>query len=182
MASVLTSMMQNDKLVQDAAINFNLFKILEIINETDDEKLLAKCVYILSGLIYGDNLNTKLVFMENHDGISFIYNLIIKTKDNYTVFKRVLNILRDLTKIEDNDSELNQIRLRALLKIIDLKLNELILSIVKNSITSYDDKDVFEHNSEIRAIAYDLLVNICKSFTSLKEIFDVSLFLNLNNY
>jgi hypothetical protein len=167
-------MMQNDKYVQDAAADLNLFKILEIINDTNDEKLRAKCVYILSGLIYGDNLKTKLIFIENLDGLSFLYNLLLKTKDNYPVFKRTLNIIRDITKIEENDSELNQIRLKSLLKIIDLKLNELILTILKKSVVSYDDIEIYENNSDIRSITYDLLINICKSFDSLKEIFDVS--------
>lgn len=166
-------MMQNDKYVQDAAADLNLFKILELINDTDDEKLRAKCVYILSGLLYGDNLKTKLIFLETLDGLSFLYNLLLKTKDNYPVFKRTLNILRDITKIEENDSELNQIRLKSLLKIMDLKFNELILTILKNTVVSYDDVEVYENNSEIRSITYDLLINICKSFDSLKDIFDV---------
>lgn len=166
-------MMQNDKYVQDAAADLNLFKILEIINDTDDEKLRSKCVYILSGLIYGDNMKTKLIFLDNLDGLSFLYNLLIKTKDNYPVFKRALNILRDITKIEDNDSELNQIRLKSLLKIMDLKLNELILTILNKSIVSFDNPEINENNSDIRLICYDLLINICKSFDSISEIFDV---------
>jgi len=167
-------MMQNDKYVQDAAADFNLFKILEIINDTDDDKLRAKCVYILSGLIYGDNIKTKLIFLENLDGLSFLFNLLIKIKDNYPVFKRTLNILRDITKIEENDSELNQIRLKSLLKIIDLKLNELILTILKKSIVCYDDVEVYENNSDVRLILYDLLINICKSFDTKTEVFDVN--------
>lgn len=174
MAGVLTSMMQNDKFVQDAAVNLNLFNILEILNETEDKKLLAKCVYILSGLIYGENLNIKLKFLEELNGLAILYNLLIKEKDNYPVFKRVLNILREITKIEDNDSELNQVRLKALLKIMDLNMNQLILAILKNSIIDFENKEVFEHNSDIRAIVYDLLIYICKSFDSLKEVFDVN--------
>jgi len=169
-------MMQNDKYVQDAAADLNLFKILEIINGTDDEKLRAKCVYILSGLIYGDSLKTKLIFLENLDGLSFIYNLLLKTKDNYPVFKRTLNVLRDITKIEENDSELNQIRLKCLLKIMDLKLNQLILTILRKSDFSYDDFEVYENNSDIRGICYDLLINICKSFDSLIDVFVVNSF------
>jgi hypothetical protein len=172
-------MMQNDKYVQDAAADLNLFKILEIINETDDEKLLAKCVYILSGLIYGDNLKTKLIFLENLDGLSFLYNLLLKTKNNNSVLKRTLNILRDITKIEENDSELNQIRLKSLLQILDLKLNELILTILNKSVVSFDDVERSENNSEIRLICYDLLINLCKSFSSLQEIFIVRVFLFL---
>ncbi len=166
-------MMQNDKYVQDAAAKLKLFDILKIINNTDDEKLLAKCVYILSGLLYGDNLNTKLIFIDDLDGLELLYNLLIKAKNNYSIFKRTLNIFRELTKIEENDSELNQIRLKALLKIMDLKMNDLMLNILKNSLVSYDDKEIFNNNSEIRTIIYDLLLNICKSFDSLNDIFNV---------
>ena len=185
MAGILTSMMQNDTYVQDAAVRFNLFNILNIINETNDKQTLGKCIYILSGLVYGDNLNTKLIFLEKYDGISLLHNLMIKNKENFPVFRRILNILRDLTKIEDNDSDLNQIRLKSLLKIIDLKINDLLLNFIKNISISDEDKENYENNLEIRGIIYDILINICKSFDSLKEIFDVNknfCFLIINLY
>lgn len=174
MAGVLSSMMQNDKLVQNAAADLGVFNILNVINETSDDKLLAKCIYILTGLIYGDNLHTKILFLENYEGLSLIYNLIIKHKNNITVFKRILNILREMTKIEDNDSELNQIRLKSLLKIMDLKLNTLVLQLLASSSLDNENKEEYENHSEIRVIIYDLLINICKSFSSLNEIFEVS--------
>ena len=55
-------MMQNDKYVQDAAVDLNIFDILILIHNSEDETLIAKCVYMLTGLLYGDNLKIKLLF------------------------------------------------------------------------------------------------------------------------
>jgi hypothetical protein len=166
-------MMQNDKYVQDAAVDLNIFDILILMHNSDDEILIAKCVYMLTGLLYGDNLQIKLLFLEKFDGIALIYNMLLKNKDRLTVFKRVLGILREMTKIEESDSPLNQIRLKCLLKVIDLKLNELVLTIVNNSNINDEDNSFYLLNFEIREITYDILVNFCKSFSSVKEIYDV---------
>jgi len=175
-------MMQNDKYVQDAAADLNIFDILVLMHNSEDKTLTAKCVYILTGLLYGDNLKMKLLFLEKFDGIALIYNMLIKNKDSLPVFKRVLGILREMTKIEESDSPLNQIRLKCLLKVIELKLNELILTIINNSSIDEDDASYYVLNFEIREIAYDILVNICKSFSTVKEIFDVINIINFYIY
>jgi hypothetical protein len=169
-------MMQNDKYVQDAAVDLNIFDILILIHNSEDETLIAKCVYMLTGLLYGDNLKIKLLFLEKFDGITLIYNMILKNKDRLPLFKRVLSILREMTKIEESDSPLNQIRLKCLLKVIELKLNELILTIINNSHINDEDNSFYLLNFEIREITYDILVNFCKSFSSIKEIFDVMIY------
>lgn len=169
-------MMQNDPYVQEAAVDLNIFDILVLMHNSEDNTLIAKCVYILTGLLYGDNLKMKLLFLEKFDGIALIYNMLIKNKDKLPVFKRILGILREVTKIEECDSPLNQIRLKCLLRVIELKLNELVLTIINNSSINDDEESFYFLNNEIRQTAYDILVNLCKSFSNVKDIYDVNNF------
>ena len=98
---ILTQMMQNDGYIQKEAMNLGLFKYLDNLNTETDKDLVTNYIYILTGLIYGNETSVRNFFIKDLNGIPLLYNLLLKQRNIQKNFKRVLNILNDLTKIVD---------------------------------------------------------------------------------
>lgn len=174
LASLLGSMMQNDKFIQTAAIDLGIFKILELINTCEDKDLSSKYIYILTGILYGEYEKSKTLFLEEFDGAKLIYNLLIKNSPlgvnpqyQCTTFKRVLNIIKELTKIEEKEAENFNVRHLCLNKIKEINLHNMILEIISQ--LDYNSSD----NVDILKILLEILVNCAVLFESLENVFKI---------
>ena len=182
MARILTSMMQNDTMVQDAAIDCGIYKFLKLIHEglvadtepsKDKIELNNKYIYLLTGLLYGNNTASKKLFLEEFEGMKLLYNLLITNNSssspnyNYNTFKRILSIIRELTKIDLDFSENQKIHIIALEKAKEINLKELLGNVLNsNECKTEDDID-------IAFLILDIFANIIKSLESLDEGFAV---------
>jgi hypothetical protein len=163
LANVLTSMLQNDKFVQDAAIELGLFKrTLILLNESDDAEITEKCIYMLTGLLYGEYERPKLLFINDYDGIKLLYNLIIKNSHHKKNTRRVVNILNEITRREDHDNANYNTRFIAIEKMKEIKMNELLLSIL-------EECDLVEF--DIGNAVLEIFINIIKIYDNLDEVF-----------
>jgi hypothetical protein len=174
LANVLTSMLQNDKYVQEAAIELGLFKQLLIyLNETEDMILMDKYIYLLTGLLYGDYERPKKLFLLDYDGLKLINNLLIKNKENVKNFKRLLSIIKELSRKEDKHCENYNTKFLLIDKMKEIGLHKMLLSNLDN--TEYSKSEDFE----IRDIIFEIFNNTIRAFDSLDEIYKV--IENLNN-
>jgi hypothetical protein len=172
LASLLGSMMQNDKFIQTAAIDLGIFKILDLINSCNDKELSAKYIYILTGILYGEFEKSKTLFLEEFDGLKLLYNLLIKNcpqGDNpqYTTFKRVLNIIKELTKIEEKEAENFNVRRLCLNKMGEINLHKMMLEILSGM--DYNTSD----NADVVKIVLEILIHCAVLFESLDSVFSI---------
>jgi hypothetical protein len=173
LGSLLGTMMQNDKYIQTEAINLGIFKILEMINTTEDKELNTKYIYILTGVLYGEIEKSKRLFLEEFDGLKLIHNLLIKNspfdgnQGNITTFKRVLNIIKELTKIEEREAENYKIRHLCMNKIKEINLHEMLINFLNGSnYNSSDDVDILKTILEI-------FTNCVRLFDSLEPLYKI---------
>ena len=103
-----------------------LQNILPILNDSEDLDLSSKCSYILTGLLFGEYDLPKRLFLEEYDGIRLIHNLLIINRNNFKNTKRLLNLIQELTRIEDKHSENAKTRLVCVEKIKEIKLDQMI--------------------------------------------------------
>ena len=102
LARLLSNMMQNDKIVQEEALNSGLLKCLIYlksnefydINDENNKQLVNKTILVLSGFINGECTEAKKAFV-NENGYQLLFNIY---KEN-TIF-RILKIVEELTKPE----------------------------------------------------------------------------------
>ena len=173
LADILTTMMQNDKMVQEAAMQFEIFNVLDLINKTQDKTLIAKYIYMLTGIIYGEGEKPKLMFMNDFDGFKLLYNLLIKNTQLEDVknFKRILNVVRELTRIEDTTSENYQTKLLAVKKIKEINMHIILMEFLKK--LEFNDVNFLEDDLDLMKILLQIFVNIVKLYDSLADILNL---------
>jgi hypothetical protein len=187
---LIGGMMQNDKFIQAAAIKFNIFKILEVLNEEysnfhDEDKdrvgYFNNLIYILTGIVYGEGEEGKRVFLTDYNGIKLLYNLIltIAYKENnssmelnlnsenkkYTSLKRILTIIKELAKVEEKTSENYKVRFITIESITSIKLQNILLNILK------DIQMKTEEEVETANLILNIFASIVKIYPNLEEIF-----------
>jgi hypothetical protein len=169
-ADVLTSMMQNDKYVQEAAMELKIFNILDLLNKSEDKLMIAKYIYLLTGIIFGESEKPKITFLNEYDGMKLLYNILIKNADDAKNTKRLLNLIKELTRIEDKKSENFKTRNVAVGKIKEIQMNKILMEILKG--LEFDDNNLVEDNLDKMKIILQIFVNIIKLYDSLAEIFN----------
>jgi hypothetical protein len=163
LANIFTSMLQNDKFVQDAAIELGLFKrVMILLNETQDSDIMDKSIYMLTGLLYGEYDKPKILFLNEYDGIKLLYNLLIKNHQHKKNTRRIMNILNEITRREDHDNINYKTRFIAMERIKEIKMNELLLGIL-------EECDLLEF--DIGNLVLEIFINIIKIYDNLEEIF-----------
>ena len=166
---IITQMTQNDGFIQKAAMNEGIFKFLEELNETNDQDLINMYIYLLTGILYGDECEVRKYFIEKLDGIILLFNLLIKQEKNYKNEKRLLNIFNDLTKINDNNAkkEMEENRQMALKKMKEIKMENKFLNLMSEF--KYDNKK----NIDIIHVIFDDIINILELYeNNNSQIFD----------
>ena len=171
MSDILTTMMQNDKYVQEAAMQLNIFNILDLLNKSEDQVMIGKYIYMLTGIIYGEGDKTKICFLTEYDGMKLLFNLLIKNSNNSKNTKRLLNLIKELTRIDDKDSENFNTRKVALENIKEIQTNKMLIELLKG--LDMENTELAEENLDKMKIILQILVNIVKSFESLKDIFQI---------
>ena len=91
-ARIITQMAQNEPFVQKAALDLGIFNYLKDLNEEKDPELMSAYIYLLTGLLYGDEISTRKFFVENCDGIKLLFNTLVKEIKSTKNTKRLLNI------------------------------------------------------------------------------------------
>ena len=165
LATLLGSMMQNDKFIQSAALDLGIFKLLDLLHKSEDDLMNSKYVYVLTGVLYGEYEKSKTLFLEEFDGMKVLYNLLIKTPNSTATFRRILNIIKELTKIEEKEAENYKVRYLAMSKISEIKLNFLLLNILND--LDYNSADCIDSIK----VTLEILSNIVKVFDSLDQIY-----------
>jgi hypothetical protein len=165
LASLLGSILQNDKYIQNAAIDLGIFKVLELLNTSDDEVMTGKYVYLLTGILYGEYEKSKTLFLNEFDGMKLLYNLLIKTPRTSPAYRRILNIVQELTKIEDNQAENFKVRYLAMTKISEINLHLLLVKTLEE--LDYNSMDCID----LVKITLEILKNVIKLFDNLDEVF-----------
>ena len=88
-ARIITQMTQNESFVQKEALKLGIFNYLKDLNEEKDPELITIYIYLLTGLLYGDDITTKKYFVEECDGIKLLFNLLIREIKSYKNTKRL---------------------------------------------------------------------------------------------
>ena len=77
-ARIITQMSQNDSFVQKAALDLGIFNYLKDLNEEKDPELISIYIYLLTGLLYGEEISTRNYFVKECDGIKLLFNTLVK--------------------------------------------------------------------------------------------------------
>lgn len=190
LADLLTTMMQNDKLVQEAAMQFDIFNILDLLNKSQDKTMITKYIYMLTGILYGEGEKTKVFFLNECNGMKLLFNLLIKldmnSGEDSKNYKRILNIIKELTRIEEKESENYKTRTIAMQKIKEIHMNKMFLDCFRNLEFNYDDSNKIEDNLDNMKIILEIFVNVVKVYDGLADIFkaitEVNEKLNASSY
>lgn len=157
LARLIGLMLQNDLLVQKDAINNGILKCLDYLVESEsfslesNRELVEKTVFILCGLIYGQCSESKTAFVFKSQGFSLLKDLYVKTR-----LFRILKLIEDLTKPEDNKAflELN-------LSIIDeFFKNNLNVFLIEVLLASFKEKPN-DDDSDVKRVVFSILANTC---------------------
>ena len=119
-------MAQNDGFVQKAAMDLGIFNYLKDLNEEKDVELITIYIYLLTGLIFGEEISVRKHFVEDLDGIFLLFNLLIKQDGNVKNTKRILNLFSDLLKETDESlvKGSNELREFIIKQVKELKLQD----------------------------------------------------------
>ena len=160
LGNILTQMTQNDGYVQKAALDLGIFKFLDELNKSEDKDLNKMYIYLLTGMIYGDELDVRKYFINELNGIVFLFNMLIREEGNYKNERRLLNIMADLTKIIDHEDKKDavNIRLMALNKMKEIDLHHKFLMLLNDF--NYSDKD----NCDITHVIFDNICNVIELY------------------
>ena len=158
-ARIITQMTQNESFVQKAALELGIFNFLKDLNEEKDPELITIYIYLLTGLLYGDDITTKKFFVQECDGIKLIFNLLIREIKSNKNTKRLLNIFSELTKELDENLVKGGKELR---KYIMNEINEIKLHL--RFINMLND---YKYNNENECDVIHLIFNIIYNLTEL---------------
>ena len=168
-ARILTQMSQNDSFVQKAALDLGIFNYLKDLNEEKDPELMSIYIYLLTGLLYGEEISTRKFFVEQCDGIKLLFNTLVKEIKNIKNTKRILNIFSELTK--ETDEKIvkggNDLRKYIFNEIKEIKLHNKFINMLNDY--SYQN----DNECDIIHIIFSILSNLTELFMdNINELFD----------
>jgi hypothetical protein len=165
LGNIITQMTQNDGFVQKACKDLGIFRFLDELNKSDDQELNKMYIYMMTGMIYGDELEVRKYFIEDLKGITFLNNMLIREEGNFKNERRLLNICADLTKIIDHEDKKDSgvIRMKALEKIKEIDLHHKFLLLLNDF--DYSSKD----KCDIIHVIFDNIVNVLELYENVEE-------------
>ena len=169
-ARIITQMAQNESFVQKAALELGIFNYLKDLNEEKDPELINAYIYLLTGLLYGQEISTRKYFVQECDGIKLLFNLLIREFKSNKNTKRLLNIFSELTKTIDEKLVKggNELRKYTINQINELKLHHRFISMLNDY--NYNN----ENNCDIIHIIFSIIYNLTELFMdTLSEVFDL---------
>jgi hypothetical protein len=169
-ARIITQMAQNESFVQKAALELGIFNYLKDLNEEKDPELINAYIYLLTGLLYGQEISTRKFFVQECDGIKLLFNLLIREFKSNKNTKRLLNIFSELTKNIDENLVKGGTELRkyTINQINELKLHNRFISMMKDY--NYNN----ENNCDIIHIIFSIIYNLTELFMgNPSEVFDL---------
>ena len=168
-ARIITQMTQNDSYVQKAALELGIFNYLNNLNEEKDPELLNAYIYLLTGLLYGDEISTRKYFVENCDGIKLLFNTLVKEIKSTKNTKRLLNIYSELTKETDENLVKggNDLRKYIFNEIKEIQLHHKFISML-NEYSYKNDSDC-----DVIHIIFSIICNLTELYMdNINEVFD----------
>ena len=162
-------MTQNDSYVQKAALELGIFNYLNNLNEEKDPELLNAYIYLLTGLLYGDEISTRKYFVENCDGIKLLFNTLVKEIKSTKNTKRLLNIYSELTKETDENLVKggNDLRKYIFNEIKEIQLHHKFI----NMLNDYSYKN--NSDCDIVHIIFSIICNLTELYMdNINEVFD----------
>ena len=169
-ARIITQMAQNESFVQKAALELGIFNYLKDLNEEKDPELINAYIYLLTGLLYGQEISTRKFFVQECNGIKLLFNLLIREFKSNKNTKRLLNIFSELTKTIDEKLVKggNELRKYAINQINELKLHHRFIIMLNDY--NYNN----ENNCDIIHIIFSIIYNLTELFMSNpSEVFDL---------
>ena len=168
-ARIITQMSQNDSFVQKAALDLGIFNYLKDLNEEKDPELMSIYIYLLTGLLYGEEISTRKFFVEQCDGIKLLFNTLVKEIKSNKNTKRILNIFSELTK--ETDEKLvkggNDLRKYIFNEIKEIKLHHKFI----NMLNDYSYKN--DNECDIIHIIFSIISNLTEVYMdNISELFD----------
>ena len=168
-ARIITQMSQNDSFVQKAALDLGIFNYLKELNEEKDPELMSIYIYLLTGLLYGEEISTRKFFVEQCDGIKLLFNTLVKEIKSNKNTKRILNIFSELTK--ETDEKLvkggNDLRKYIFNEIKEIKLHHKFI----NMLNDYSYKN--DNECDIIHIIFSIISNLTEVYMdNISELFD----------
>ena len=168
-ARIITQMSQNDSFVQKAALDLGIFNYLKDLNEEKDPELMSIYIYLLTGLLYGEEISTRKFFVEQCDGIKLLFNTLVKEIKSNKNTKRLLNIFSELTK--ETDEKIvkggNDLRKYILNEIKEIKLHNKFI----NMLNDYQYKN--DNECDIIHIVFSIISNLTELYMdNISEVFD----------
>ena len=168
-ARIITQMSQNDSFVQKAALDLGIFNYLKDLNEEKDPELMSIYIYLLTGLLYGEEISTRKFFVEQCDGIKLLFNTLVKEIKSNKNTKRLLNIFSELTK--ETDEKIvkggNDLRKYIFNEIKEIKLHNRFI----NMLNDYQYKN--DNECDIIHIVFSIISNLTELYMdNISEVFD----------
>ena len=168
-ARIITQMAQNEPFVQKAALDLGIFNYLKDLNEEKDPELMSAYIYLLTGLLYGDEISSRKFFVENCDGIKLLFNTLVKEINSTKNTKRLLNIYSELTK--ETDEKLikggNELRKYIFNEIKEIQLHHKFI----NMLNDYSYKN--NSDCDIVHIIFSIICNLTELYMdNINEVFD----------
>ena len=168
-ARIITQMAQNEPFVQKAALDLGIFNYLKDLNEEKDPELMSAYIYLLTGLLYGDEISTRKFFVENCDGIKLLFNTLVNEINSTKNTKRLLNIYSELTK--ETDEKLikggNELRKYIFNEIKEIQLHHKFI----NMLNDYSYKN--NSDCDIVHIIFSIICNLTELYMdNINEVFE----------
>ena len=168
-ARIITQMSQNDSFVQKAALDLGIFNYLKDLNEEKDPELMSIYIYLLTGLLYGEEISTRKFFVEQCDGIKLLFNTLVKEIKSNKNTKRLLNIFSELTK--ETDEKIvkggNDLRKYIFNEFKEIKLHNKFI----NMLNDYQYKN--DNECDIIHIVFSIISNLTELYMdNISEVFD----------
>ena len=168
-ARIITQMSQNDSFVQKAALDLGIFNYLKDLNEEKDPELMSIYIYLLTGLLYGEEISTRKFFVEQCDGIKLLFNTLVKEIKSNKNTKRLLNIFSELTK--ETEEKIvkggNDLRKYIFNEIKEIKLHNKFI----NMLNDYQYKN--DNECDIIHIIFSIISNLTELYMdNISEVFD----------